>query len=613
MAQPFTENLSFESGFFSNTPISSTGLTNYASLGSKNVLFIGPAFFQSWGGVTVSPVANGQRVMGTLDQASIYTLNRGNAARFLAGNIVVCGEGMLFTSDPANASSGIQYNIPQNRLALIIAQNIGSNNAFTAGLPIPPPPTLSLGAALPTNSVAKPPQGTYRVRVALVRNETNSEGTASPASEPFTIKPTDKNKLRVTIQVPTLPEGGTFSLRFYATKLASPTGPYFAVVNRSGAAPDINFPLQADTEISFNDGELDPTAPAEDNDAPPPARFVTPVGQVLCLIGAEVGGVSLGNVLVSKPGSAEAFPISSLTQLSPNESPIAVLRPTDENVIVFTENSLQALVLTNTIAGLTVTPITIWPNTGIANPNAVTSVAGQLYGFAGQGFAFRVSASATISNPDKEFALPVFNLMQSFDPKLVTVGYDPTMDAVVYFHQNTALVYMVKTSLWSAPLELRDAGVPNPVQGATTFRGRLIFNAGFPVYTWQGENPNIPWKVVTNWRTASTVFPKTIYTVTVDSFFVPATKELTVEVLTNYRFTPVKKTAKFVNQVGRLADRSAFIKTNINNISAYSIALSSTGGGIRLLTGTPGTDTAANVSAITVTGQVLPMRVKVKE
>lgn len=555
MTTPFDETITFANGYYPNQGLVSGAerIANTMIEGSKNVWIEGPNRVRSWNGT--SAYANyGNTIMGLLGN-QIYTMASGSACLYRNGTIFFVGSGSLVVGTTSGTTQGTAGSLVQLVLSPGNVAQVGlTGGAFT-------PPTLANSTV--ASSFLLP--GTYSVKYTETRLSTNAESNGSAPSNVLTVESADTKKLRVTLLNPSI-----FSRNIYLSRRGFPQGPWFKVPNGTTYS-SVSLPLAGNVlsvDIDIRDGDLLPTNPPLNYDAPLAATHVFALGDVLVL----AGGLGGGAIAFSVPGKPEAFPPDFITFLTPNEPVIGIRgRPADGWQYVFCRNSLHAVLLT----GDDLAPVAaraIWSETGIANANAATFVGGEFYGYSGTRGALRTTAGNQTAEPDVTFALPIESDMASWNPANVVVGYSLDDDCVVYFHGNQAWPYKRKTGLWSPPFTLADGGAPGNVTSCVTFQGKLIFAIGSQMYSFSGGNSVTPWIVTPQWLDPAGVYYKTI--TGYRTAFDVNNAVLKQEVLTNFNTTTPKDT---FNTTGSDAGYTNWRKRNIKDVQAFTVRFSSSG------------------------------------
>ena len=201
-------------------------------------------------------------------------------------------------------------------------------------------------------------------------------------------------------------------------------------------------------DIDYADDDLLDTIAPRGIEAPPAGTHGFALGPLTVIAGA-LDGTAL---VPSKPNQSEQYNLGDdATFLSPPE-PIVRLEtsPFDGSVYIWTRNSLQTVVYT----GETVAPVlprTIWSNTGIEGQSAACVSKTGAYCFTGRRGIARYRGNL---EPDTSFADPVAEYTRTWNPRNVAVGYDPSLEAIVYCHNDEMLAYFETQGQWSTPLKI---------------------------------------------------------------------------------------------------------------------------------------------------------------
>lgn len=609
MTTPFQERMTWGRGFVSNQSlVGPERIQDSLIPGSSNVWVPGPGRVVSWDGTLFFSGYGNETMMLSGDK--IGTLAAGSVIVYRERSIYFIGSGsvrvgndvfsFLFTNP---ASSQLQVRVPPTTGQEPLTS---SGIEVTVGLAKPQPPGFRVAKNSDGSPKAGRAQGTFSVRASLYREVTGGEGNAS---EPSVIVTAADNTLAIQ-----LPPAGSMSaaspshINVYSTRRGfGAIGPWFFLTRipvntqraiAEGFTVDPDVTMGTYIQLNYSDGDLigGRFAPI-DYDPPLPGTHCFSLGDVIVVAGV-LGGSGLSP---SIPGAVEAFSPLNITFLNPQEPIIGIRgRASDGWQYVFCRNSLHAVSL-----GDEVTPIiprAIWPNTGIANKNAAAFVNSEFYGFSGKKGAVRTSGT---EDPDSTFALPVENIMGTWNPNNVVVGYSHDDDCVVYFHGLTALPFMRKQGIWSAPFNLADGGAQgNRVLSAVEYKGKLIFATDFAavgdgpqgvvMYEFSGGGlTTVPWKIVPAWRDGGAEgWYKTI--TGWRTSYNTGSSNLTSRLLTNFDPTTAQET-----DVSAGAGRPVYddwVKTNVKDAKVFTLEQSGTGGG-------------REVEGTTVIGGITKMRV----
>jgi len=201
-------------------------------------------------------------------------------------------------------------------------------------------------------------------------------------------------------------------------------------------------------DIDYADDDLLDTIAPRGIEAPPAGTHGFALGPLTVIAGA-LDGTAL---VPSKPNQSEQYNLGDdATFLSPPE-PIVRLEtsPFDGSVYIWTRNSLQTVVYT----GETVAPVlprTIWSNTGIEGQSAACVSKTGAYCYSGRRGIARYRGNL---EPDTNFADAVAEYTRTWNPRNVSVGYDPSLEAIVFCHNDEMLAYFETQGQWSTPLKI---------------------------------------------------------------------------------------------------------------------------------------------------------------
>lgn len=202
--------------------------------------------------------------------------------------------------------------------------------------------------------------------------------------------------------------------------------------------------------LDFTDADLLEVEAPQGVEGPPAGTHAFIMGPSIV-----IGGTSDGTALnISQPNQFEQFDLALTVYLNPVEQLMrAETRQHDGSTYLMTRNSVQIPVFTGE-PDLPILTRALWPQTGIANPNASTMTPRGLYAFSERGGAVRSSGR---SEPDTDFARPVQVPMQSWVPEDVVLCNDRRNGGMVLFcHQRSIYVYFEQHGRWSTPLDVSD-------------------------------------------------------------------------------------------------------------------------------------------------------------
>lgn len=227
-------------------------------------------------------------------------------------------------------------------------------------------------------------------------------------------------------------------------------------------------------DVDYADDDLLDIQAPRGIEGPPAGTHGFPLGPITVIAGA-LDGTAL---IPSKPNQPEQYdPGLEATFLNPPE-PIVRLEqnPFDGSIYIWTRNSLQTVVYTGDEVQ-PVLPRTLWSNTGIEGQSAACISKSGAYAFSGRRGICRYRGNL---EPDTGFADAVANHTLGWNPERVVVGYDPSLEAIVYGYDDEFLVYFETQGQWSTPLKislwnaLTDLGGGSFVGGALASDARIV-------------------------------------------------------------------------------------------------------------------------------------------
>ena len=467
--------ISFENGFWPTTALVGNSRIPNSVRDGRNVWFLGAGLMKSAKGVALSggqPTDARMYLVGS----QIGSLATGSVVPYKNGSFWFIGSGSVFVGgfNVGTASSLLTYNTTTNPA-----------NARPAGLNQPGAPAVEQGT-MGINS------GSYAVVITRVNSVTGAESNGSLPSAPIVV--TNK-KIKVLFGGL---DGGQDRWGIYFTfKGRATTGPFFFLKEIT----DASIPGDRRFEFEFYDSQLTSTQPPTDYNPPPQGDFVCTLGAHMIIIGSFPGNGANAGVSPSIANKPEAYPSLSTTFLNPYESVVGfTARPTDGQMMVWTKNSLQALVLTGA-SSFPILPRAVWPTTGIQSPHGACFADSILYGYSGKAGPVRLGGE----EPDTSFAQPVYEFIrqENWDPATVVVGYDRERDAVIYMGNGVsgawALPFMRSVNdgrNWSTPIQL-----PGTPQSCLTVEGQLKITIGGNLYNWEGGNGH-DWYLTPAWQDA---------------------------------------------------------------------------------------------------------------
>lgn len=475
MTQEYKLPISFENGFWPTTALVGASRIPNSVRDGRNVWFLGAGLMKSAKGLSgILGVPTNSRMY--LVGSQIGSLSTGSVVPYKNGSFWFIGSGSVFVGSfqVGIASSLLTYNTTTN-LA----------NARAAGLNAPGAPGLEQGSSGIND-------GTYAIVITRINSVTGAESNGSLPSAPIAVK---NKKIKIIFGGI---DGGQDRWGIYGTfKGRATTGPFFFLKEITEAS----IPGDRRVEIEYYDSQLTSTQPPTDYNPPPQGEFVATLGAHMMVLGTFPGNGVAAGVSPSIANRPEAYPALSTTFLNPCESIVGfAARPTDGQLIVWTKNSLQALVLTGA-ASFPILPRAIWPTTGIQSPHGGCFADSIFYGYSGKAGPVRLGGE----EPDTTFAKPVYEFIrqENWDPATVVVGYDRERDAVIYMGNGVngawALPFMRSANdgrMWSTPIQL-----PGTPQSCLTVEGQLKVTIGGNLYNWEGGNGG-DWYLTPAWQDA---------------------------------------------------------------------------------------------------------------
>lgn len=200
----------------------------------------------------------------------------------------------------------------------------------------------------------------------------------------------------------------------------------------------------------------------------------------------------------AKFDNVEAFPADFAVSVSPPEHILGV-REANGRLFLMTENRLHMATLT----GNPDLPVSVRPfwRSGFRNSEALCIVNGTLYAFTTNG-ATRSIADGDEGIEEHRFAADVASIMETWPPENVKVGYDPGLEAVVYFCPNltdpddvffstNALAYNLRLGNWSPTAIVNNSIGNDNVTGVATVAGKLYLTAAQKNWAWNQGLTNL--------------------------------------------------------------------------------------------------------------------------
>ncbi len=229
-------------------------------------------------------------------------------------------------------------------------------------------------------------------------------------------------------------------------------------------------------DFDWLDGELGHLAPL-DHDAPPAAKFVFTLDNVMVVIAAG------GQLYPSVPLKPSAYPPDQVVFLARGEDVTSCRSSgTSGRIALACANSLHEVISSgdDTISPIIALPR--WPSEGFAGASAWCFVHETIFGIAG---TMGPVAGSLDSPPDTTFAKDVKSFFEDngFTSANGIVGYDPSINAVVFMStaSTKAICFMLEIGKWSTEITL-----PGAPSTAVTVNGQLLVDIGGTNYTFEG-------------------------------------------------------------------------------------------------------------------------------
>lgn len=459
MTERFDRSISFENGFWPTAALVGGGRVFNSARDGRNFWFLGRGLMKSAkgvGGVSVGLGANIVYLVGS----KIGTIGSGSIVPYRNGSYWFIGSGDASVDGAlvGYASSILQYNT-----------GTGLGSVHPAGLNQPGAPGIEAGSS-GINS------GTYAAVITRINSVTGAESVASLPTTPITVK-----NQQIKLIFGGLDGGQDRWGIYFSNKGRATTGPFFHLMDIADSS------IPGDRRYSFNfyDSQLSAVQAPTDYFVPPQGTHVATLGPEMIVLGSYSGNGVAAGVSPSIPNKPEAYSPLATSFLNPLESIVGfAARPTEGELLLWTNNSLQALVLTGS-SSFPVLPRAVWPTTGIQSPHGACFADSILYGYSGKAGPVRLGGA----EPDTSFAKPVYEFIRNegWDASTVIVGYDRERDAVIYVGSGAsgvlALPFMRSAEdgrMWSLPMTM-----PGMPQAAITLNGQLKFSIGGQLYDWE--------------------------------------------------------------------------------------------------------------------------------
>ena len=411
------------------------------------------------------------------------TALRGKVLKLDRGSFLGVGSGTFkLNGQPLTGTSMTLTRAP--KIALYDA-TANTYTVFTLGMDTPAPPGLAA-----VGGGSKMQGGSYSMVITPARKETVGYNNPSDRAD-VTIATNDL--IQITFP-PMDVTNGQDAWIVWVTTFADTLGADLNYLN----GPWHRFRLFDDTEVptgggtiavEYYDAEVENNEIVSfNNDPPTDAEFVEQLNNIPVWISCQGQGnqthpaaTSPGPFIVpAKPTNIEAAPLDLAFSSSPPETILGAVAA-QGRIYLPTINKLQIAQSTPS----DVVPILIRPfwHDGFANPYQLVFVNGVLYGYPVAG----PSRSASDGDPqeaERNWAADVAEIIATWNPGQVLVGFDPENDAVVFFHAanrlNTAgfwttswLAYGIPQQFWIGAGEFgaevyNEDGTIDPIDGWNT-------------------------------------------------------------------------------------------------------------------------------------------------
>lgn len=598
----FSDRIAFSQGYKSGRPLIS-GVTNpvdlltgtdYAALGSANVLwtgsgrpevFKGLTLFAGTAGIQLFQASNGYASLGLKSVSA----GVGSVFSYIARSLWYIGAGRVLFNGAALTGNPDASTTLKFRLFDSGAYN---GTTYSAGLAAPAAPVIAVGAA------GVKLNGSYSVRLSALRSTTGCESNASQSSAAVTFA---NQKCRITF--PAAVGNGHDKWGVYVTPTDFGTkGPHYLLPPSLTGESPIGFVKEStvvasalggagsrNLDFDWYDGDL------VGQDLAPIQNFVPPVGThafvlegcigVVNCYGDITAGVSTGTpgsmIAVSRAGFPEAFPIDIDHLLAlPEPATLVLPRAASGVVYIAGKNSLSAVRYTGQSSKAPLALSTLWPDAGFATYTNACLADGQLYGYTGIRGPVRIDGDG---NPDYGFASDISRQFDGVAATAICVGYDPSSTMVVYGYTSGGvsrlICYNKAYGIWSAPINFEDlvdvpAGSPATIKEMITTANQLyiVLDTGGSEYAFYQFNlgTGATWKLRSAWRDAGA--PEMNKTITKLNFATDndTSNTITLDVYKNL-ITATKADSKSFVPTGAAEQR--YQRADVINAKTYAIHL----------------------------------------
>jgi len=361
------------------------------------------------------------------------TALRGNVLKLDRGSYLGVGKGIFRVS--GQALPGTSFTLSRTPSLALFDPLTGDYDPFPLGFSDATAP----GLAAVGGGTKGMQGGIYSAVVTEARKETGGYGNPSIKAK-VTIGTNDK----ITFTFPPLNTSGAnarivWVTTFQATLTADlnyEEGPWFRYI----LLDDTQVPVAGGTfDLEWLDAEVENNELVSfNNDAPTDAEFVELLNAIPVWISCQGQGYDTHPEATSpgpficpaKPNNIEAAPLDIAFSSSPPETILGSVSA-QGRIYLLTINHLQIAQATPSDA----VPILIRPfwKDGFANPYQLVFVNGNLYGYPVAGPSRSVGDGDEIE-AERDWAADVYEIIQTWNPGQVLVGYDPENDMVVFIH-----------------------------------------------------------------------------------------------------------------------------------------------------------------------------------
>lgn len=396
--------------------------------------------------------------------------------------------------------------------------------------------------------------GSYSIALTAIRSLTGAESSIGPPSNVLSVK---NHGIKIT-SLPAFPSGAN-KMGIYVTKRGfGSIGPYFHLYDV--AIPGTPYTIQVPNDITAGwiDAQLGDLAPL-DFGLPPPCTFCFAINSVIVAAGCY-GGAGLSPSYPNKP---EAYPVSFVLFV-PGGGTITMIKGSgfEGAVMVGTASSLNLVTASqSTISPLNIRPI--WPTTGVASANQITSAGGELFAWIGRPIRGSISSESDPGAEASTFAAPVMKFFEAnaYGGNTVVV-YDGPRDCVWFINGTVGISFNRWNGQWNTPMTMPASIVTGVSDTANNNRALLSDSAG-NLYTPE-TGSGTSWTLVCQFQGGTFAsFPKTLI-----GAKALANVACTMDAYKNLNSASiVQSDAQAANQGG------PFVRYNLQDVDSFSMGL----------------------------------------